>query len=130
MGKIKIEVPIESPEHKTWRAEIGELTKEAPDKRSDDTWDKIADLEENEPVYGEGSRRFYVPEINSIPASEIQRLPGELFKDSTKTTFKEGYRIVAEILKLYIPASAVEALTIDQLKQIGQTMRTSKMGES
>lgn len=130
MAQIKIEIPKESKDHAEWTKKIKAIESVAPDDRSDEQWDELSNLYENEPEMGEEKRTFYIPALASIPATQLKKLPKGLYTAAKEKDPTASFDVMIELLCRYMPRTVVESMTMEQLIQVGNLVKGEDSGES
>lgn len=129
MSKVRIAIPIESAEHAEWAAKVKDLEETSPEGRTDEQWDELAKLYEQEPTFGEGTRAYYVPAFDEMPADKIRNLPKELFAKGDKDQGAAIDAMVA-LLSMYMPYKVAAGLSIGQMKSVEKLIQGDSAGES
>lgn len=129
MSRVKINIPTQSEEHAAWAAKLAALEATDPEQRTNEQWDEVAALYENEPAYGEGSRTYYVPAFDEMPAEKVNSLPKSL-REGAKNGSVSEYDALAGFLSMYMPAAAVKNLSMKQLQDVQKLIMGKNAGES
>lgn len=119
MAKIKVTIVKESAKHAEWQKAVDLIETVNPEDRTDEQWDELAKLNENEPEPGDGERVYYVPTFDAAPATILRKLPKHLFDKDGKLGIDQVMEFTSAYLGLYMPKSDADKLTIAQINEIG-----------